>query len=171
MYPSPNNILQHVLLIAFGFCTAYIILYWLIHLTNLPLEVLCFNARCDYVVYIFCIEIPALFFLYVYNCFYMLNSFKYGSFGAIVLALMLSLITFSCLHYQFEFLVDSAPRHLTMAESSYYATTVWTTLGANSISPMGYGKAITAFETVSGYVFNGLFIVVIIRKFQLGKPE
>ncbi len=48
-------------------------------------------------------------------------------------------------------------------DAMYYSGLIFTTLGSSEIVPVGFGKSVTVFESISGYIVLGFLTAVFIQ--------
>jgi hypothetical protein len=92
--------------------------------------------------------------------------------GLVLLTIVLIMYTFATVYYV-NGLLTWAPTStggsslvtvsIGFEDAMYYSGLIFTTLGSSEIVPVGFGKSVTVFESISGYIVLGFLTAVFIQ--------
>ncbi|HNU35817.1 MAG TPA: ion channel, partial [Methanomassiliicoccales archaeon] len=92
--------------------------------------------------------------------------------GLVLLTIVLIMYTFATVYYVNGLLTwaptstgGSGPvlASIGFEDAMYYSGLIFTTLGSSEIVPLGLGKSVTVFESISGYIVLGFLTAVFIQ--------
>ncbi len=88
----------------------------------------------------------------------------------VFLTIFLIIYTFATIYFV-NGLLDSNGGPITFDDAFYFSGLVFTTLGYDIIVPMGIGKGIVLFESISGYMALGLLTAIFIQTIIISRAE